>query len=108
LSGAERADLDFLLASLVDPSALIRKEYESQSVALADGRVLSCLVVEENDRAITLLDGRRQKTVIPKSDIEERKPSAVRMMPEGLLAKLSESQVRDLFRYLQSSGPAGR
>ena len=38
LTGAERNNLDFLLSSLVDPSALIRKEYQAQSVALKDGR----------------------------------------------------------------------
>jgi putative membrane-bound dehydrogenase-like protein len=105
LTGAERSNLDFLLTSLVDPSALIRKEYQAQTVALTDGRVLTGLVVEETGRTLTLIDSNRQKTVVPRDQVEEIKPSAVSLMPEGLLDKLPDAQVRDLFKYLQSRGP---
>jgi putative heme-binding domain-containing protein len=104
LTGAERGDLDYLMTSLVDPSALIRKEYEGQTVALRDGRVLTGLVVDENDRQLTLVDSNRQKTVIARDSIERIKPSDVSVMPEGMLDKLTEPQIRDLFRYLQSQG----
>jgi putative membrane-bound dehydrogenase-like protein len=104
LTGAERGDLDFLLTSLVDPSALVRKEYEGQTIALLDGRVITGLVVDENDRQLTLVDSNRQKMVIARESIEAVKPSNVSVMPEGLLDKLTEPQIRDLFRYLQSQG----
>jgi putative heme-binding domain-containing protein len=105
LTGSERGDLDFLLTSLVDPSALIRKEYQSQSVAFKDGRVLSGLIVDENDQALTLLDSLRQKTVIARGDVDEMQPSATSVMPEAILDPLPPDQIRDLFRYLQSPGP---
>jgi putative membrane-bound dehydrogenase-like protein len=104
LTGADRGNLDFLLNSLVDPGALIRKEYQAQTVALRDGRVLNGLIVEENDRSLTLLDSNRQKTVVPRESVEEVKPSDNSLMPEGLLDKLTEPQIRDLFRYLQGNG----
>lgn len=104
LTGAERGDLDFLMTSLVDPSSLVRKEYQAQAIALRDGRVLTGLVVEEDDRTLTLVDGNRQKTVVPRDDVEEARPSDVSLMPEGLLDKLADPQIRDLFRYIQSSG----
>jgi putative membrane-bound dehydrogenase-like protein len=104
LTGAERGDLDFLMTSLVDPSSLVRKEYQSQAIALRDGRVLTGLVVEDDDRTLTLVDSSRQKTVIPREAVEEARPSEVSLMPEGLLDKLTEPQIRDLFRYLQSPG----
>jgi putative heme-binding domain-containing protein len=102
LTGAERGNLDFLMTSLVDPSALVRKEYQAQTIALRDGRVLSGLIVDENDRLLTLVDSNRQKTTIPRESVEMVKPSEVSLMPEGLLDKLTEPQIRDLFRYLQS------
>ncbi len=92
------------MTSLVDPSALVRKEYQSQTIALRDGRVLTGLVVDENDRSLTLVDSNRQKTVIPRDAVEDARPSEVSLMPEGLLDKLTEPQIRDLFRYVQSSG----
>jgi putative membrane-bound dehydrogenase-like protein len=104
LTGSERGNLEFLLTSLVDPSALIRKEYQAQTVALKDGRVLTGLVVDENDQTLTLVDSNRQKTTVPRAEIEERKPSATSLMPEGQLDKLPDNQIRDLFRYLQSNG----
>ncbi len=104
LTGAERGDLDFLMSSLVDPSAFVRKEYQAQTIALRDGRVLTGLVVEENDRSLTLVNSNRQKTIIARDAVEDAKPSEVSLMPEGLLDKLPEPRIRDLFRYIQSSG----
>ncbi len=104
LTGAERGDLDFLMTSLVDPSSQVRKEYQAQAIALRDGRVLTGLVVEEDDRTMTVVDGNRQKTVVSRDAVEEARPSEVSLMPEGLLDKLPEPQIRDLFRYLQSPG----
>ena len=63
---------------------------------------MSGLIVDENDRVLTLIDGNRQKIAIPRDSLEMVKPSNVSLMPEGLLDKLSEPQIRDLFRYLQS------
>jgi putative heme-binding domain-containing protein len=102
LTGAERGDLDFLLSSLVDPSALVRKEYQAQTVALRDGRIVTGLIIDENDRQLTVIDSNRQKTVVARQAVEEIKPSDVSVMPEGLLDKLTDPQIRDLFRYLQS------
>ena len=83
LTGADRGNLDFLLTSLVDPGAQVRKEYQSQTIALKDGRVLSGLVVDENDRVLTLIDSNRQKTPIARDLIEESKPADISLMPEG-------------------------
>jgi putative membrane-bound dehydrogenase-like protein len=108
LTQAERGNLDFLLTSLVDPSALIRKEYQARTVVTTDGRTLTGLVLEENDKTLTLIDSKRQKTVLPVKEIDESKPSDVSLMPEGVLDALKDEQIRDLFKYLQSSGPGGR
>ncbi|MDB5351055.1 MAG: putative rane-bound dehydrogenase [Planctomycetota bacterium] len=104
LTGSERGNLDYLLTSLVDPSAEIRKEYQAQTFALKDGRVLSGLIVEETGSSLVLFDSQKQKTTIPKADIEQRKAADVSLMPEGLVDTLPEAQIRDLFRYLQSAG----
>jgi len=41
---------------------------------------------------------------VPRVGSPEKKKSDVSVMPEGLLDKLTEPQIRDLFRYLQSQG----
>ncbi len=83
---------------------MVRKEYQSQTIALRNGRVLTGLVIDENDQSLTLIDSNRQKTIVARDAVEDAKPSDVSLMPEGLLDKLTEPQIRDLFRYVQSSG----
>jgi putative heme-binding domain-containing protein len=106
LTTANRSDREFLLVSLVDPSANVRKEYLNQVVQMTDGRILTGIVVEETDAEVTLLDANNQRQRLVKSDIEELKPAENSLMPEGLLEKLSPGQLRDLFSYLQQTSSA--
>lgn len=107
LTTANRGDRDFLLVSLVDPNAAVRKEYLSHVAQTVDGRVLTGIVVDETDAEVTLVDANSQRQRLPISDIETLEPAENSLMPEGLLEKLSPQQLRDLFSYLQSE-PAGK
>lgn len=103
LTTANRKDRNFLLISLVDPDSVIRKEYVSVIVVTTDGRVLTGLPVSRDDSGITLSDGKsRQPVTIATSDIEEIHESPVSLMPGNLYQQFNPSQLRDLFRYLQS------
>jgi putative membrane-bound dehydrogenase-like protein len=102
LTHANRKDRHFLLVSLVDPSAVIRKEYVAHTVQTTDGRVLTGLVVEDTPGRITLADAKNEKTVIPRKRIEIIKESPISLMPENLLMELKPQELRDLFAYLQS------
>jgi putative heme-binding domain-containing protein len=68
-------------------------------IETTDGRVVTGLVVEEGDNAISIQTA-NEKVVIPAGEIERRSESGVSMMPEGLIQQLSPSEVRDLFAYL--------
>jgi hypothetical protein len=46
---------------------------------------------------------RDEPVVIAQSMIESREIAAVSLMPEGLLANLTDEEVIDLFAYLQHS-----
>jgi len=105
LTGADRKNLDFLLTSMVDPSAVIRKEYMSHIVATSDGRTINGLVAEATPTALTLIDSKAQKIVVQQSDVEAMKPSSTSVMPERLLDSLDAQAVRDLVAYLQSDPP---
>jgi putative membrane-bound dehydrogenase-like protein len=105
LTGADRNDVDFLVTSVVDPSAVIRKEYLTYVVATSDGRVLSGLMAESTPKTVTLLDDKDQRTVLDRRNIEAFKPSAQSLMPEGILDPLSDQDIRDLFGYLRSDTP---
>jgi len=105
LTHANRKDRDYLLVSIVDPSAVIRKEYLAYNVQTTDGRTLTGLIAEQTPSAITLLDGKNQRTKIARARIELLQESPLSLMPEDLLRALKPQELRDLFSYLQSDKP---
>ena len=107
LTGYERRNVDFLVLSVVDPSAYVREEYTAFRVRTRDGQVLLGLITERGANQITLMDSSQQKTVIPKDQILDERAMSTSLMPEGLLQGLSDQQVRDLFKYLSSQQPPG-
>ena len=108
LTGADRKNRDFLLRNIVDPSAVIRPEFVAYTVETKDGRSLFGLIVESTPAAVTLLNAKNEKTVIPREKIDELKASPVSLMPEKLLDPLEDEEVRHLFAYIQSDGPSGK
>jgi putative membrane-bound dehydrogenase-like protein len=105
LTHANRADRDFLLVSLVDPSSVIRKEYLSYTVQTTDGRVLTGLIVEQTPQRVTLVNERNERTTVPRGEIQSLRESPVSLMPENLLQPLKPQELRDLFSYLQGRPP---
>ena len=97
--------LDFLLASLVDPSAVIRKEFLAYEVETRDGRVLSGVIVSQTGGELTLGTGTGERVVLPRAQIVALRESALSVMPEGLLKGLAPQEVRDLFGFLQRGSP---
>jgi putative membrane-bound dehydrogenase-like protein len=100
LTGSGRHDLGYLLDNIVDPSAVVNRDWRLSTVMLADGRVLSGVVVERNDRVLTL-QGVPERVTIPADEIDEIIATDRSPMPDGLLDQLSEAQVRDLVAYLR-------
>jgi putative heme-binding domain-containing protein len=98
-----RTDLDFLLTSIIDPSAEIAKEYESSRVALTNGQVLSGIIKAQSAETVTLLAPTKAQ-VIRRSDIEEITPSKISLMPVDLLKGVNEHDVRSLLAYLTGPG----
>lgn len=99
LTGAGRKDLDYLLSNVVDPSAVVNKDFQMTVFALADGRVVNGIVVNRTPQAVTVQTD-KEKVAIPKDDIEKETPSPLSLMPDGLLQPFGPDQVRDLVAYL--------
>jgi putative membrane-bound dehydrogenase-like protein len=99
LTGAGRDNLDYLLENLVDPSASVSADFRMVVVAMSDGRVLNGLVRARTERTLTL-QTQTDALVLDRREIENLQPSSLSLMPDGLLAALSESETRDLLAYL--------
>ncbi|HMO12706.1 MAG TPA: c-type cytochrome [Pirellulaceae bacterium] len=105
LTNLQRSNVEYLLKTIIDPNALVGFDYQTVVIATIDGRVISGLVMQEDDNSLTIQTAEKSVTT-PKNEIEERSVSSVSAMPEGLLRTLSNEQVRDLLGYLQGSDQA--
>jgi putative heme-binding domain-containing protein len=105
LTGAQRTNLDYLLENLVDPSALVGRDYQMSVIETADGRIINGIIAGE-DAAVLTVQTQNDRLLIPKSDIETREQSKLSLMPEGLLDKLSEVELRALIAYLSGAEQA--
>jgi putative heme-binding domain-containing protein len=101
LTGSNRANLDYLLENILDPSAVIPKEYVATLIELKSGRIVTGIVRGQTPAALTVVTATETLT-IPRGDIESVQPSAVSMMPDDLLKPLKPEEVRSLIAYLQS------
>ena len=111
LTHANRADRDYLLASMVDPSAVVRAEYLSYVITTTDGRVFTGLIAAQSPTEVTLLSSKNERTTIRREQIDVLRESPTSLMPEDQLKQLKPQELRDLFAYLQASGtgmPIGR
>lgn len=103
LTKANRSDRGALLRTIVDPSAVIRKEFINYVVVTTSGRVITGLIAEQDAASLTVLDAKNKRTRISRDDVELIKESPISLMPEKLLDQLKPQELRDLFRYLQSN-----
>ena len=101
ITGAQRNNLDYLLENIVDPSASVAEAYRMQIFQTEDGRLITGIVETENDTTIAIRTADR-RIVLEQSEIEARRVSPESIMPAGLLDSLSETQIRNLFGFLQS------
>lgn len=104
LTGSQRTNLDYLLDNVLDPSAIVPREYQVTVLELESGRVVQGIVVEETNFGLTVQTP-NERVAIPKDQIESRTSSNVSMMPEGLFDRLSETELRDLVAYLKTKSP---
>jgi putative membrane-bound dehydrogenase-like protein len=101
LTGSQRANLDYVLENVLDPSAVVPGEYRMTAFTLADGRTVTGIVRKETPQAVTIRTVNDEVTV-PVADIDGRKQTALSIMPDGLFDVLKEDEVRDLVSYLAS------
>ncbi|PQO43038.1 PVC-type heme-binding CxxCH protein [Blastopirellula marina] len=100
LTGSNRANLDYLLTNIVDPSAVMAKEYQPSIVLLESGRVITGIVKAEDDKTLSLQTA-EETLLISQDEIDQRKVSDKSMMPDDQLRPFSEHDVRSLVAYLQ-------
>jgi len=99
LTGSGRANLDYLLENIIDPSGVVSADFRMNIITLKDGRVLTGIIAGQTTQTLTvrLL---AQETTVERTEITKQEVSPMSMMPEGLMLAFQPDQVRDLIAYL--------
>ena len=101
LTGAGRKDLNYLLSNIVDPSAVVTKDFQMTVLDLVDGRTINGVVVGESPAAVTVQTDKERLT-IPQGDIDSRRKSPLSLMPDGQITQMTPDEIRGLIAYLMS------
>lgn len=99
--GKIRSERD-LLESILFPSVSLVRSYEPILIVTHSGQTHNGLIRRENADEVVLATGAHQEVRIPRSDIEEIRPSTVSVMPAGLDTQLTREQIIDLVTFLKS------
>ncbi|MCA9112632.1 MAG: c-type cytochrome, partial [Planctomycetaceae bacterium] len=105
LTGYERTNLDFLLLAIVDPSAAIREEFTQYQILTVDGRVMTGLIDTQTPTTVTLRGANNETTLVNRDDIDILQAMDKSIMPDGVVDKLTDEELRDLFAYIIARTP---
>lgn len=94
---------DYVLESLLAPSARLKEGYSTRKILTEDGEVISGIAIGQTDDAIRLrlADGTEREIDI---DAILNDTPGKSLMPEGLLDNLTESELVDLTTFLAALG----
>ena len=99
--GSIRSERD-LLESILFPSVSLVQSYEPEQIVTNSGLIYSGLVRDENKQEILLQLDAEKSVRIPVEEIDERQPSSVSVMPDGLDQHFTPQQLADLIVFLKS------
>ncbi len=105
LTSDPRNDLSRLLGAVAAPSAEIREGFENYVAVTSDGRVVSGLLVDQDEHVVVLREADGRAVLLERDDVEDLVKQQKSLMPDGLLDRMPADEVRDLFAYLRSSQP---
>jgi len=99
-----------ILDAILEPSTTVADQFRTQIVFLEDGRQLVGLIVEEDAERLTLVTNPLapdERTVVSRVEIEEVIPSAISMMPQGLLSTFQREEIVDLITFILAAEETG-
>lgn len=99
LSGSGGKGIEYLVENVLDPNAVIGRDYQARIIQTTSGRVLTGLVEKESETSVTIRT-LNESVTIAKDEIEESRVSENSFMPEGLLKPLNDREKLELLKYL--------
>ena len=101
LQGTGAKGVGYAIENVINPNAVIGRDYQARVIRTDDGQVITGLVLEESPTTIRLRTATEEVT-IQRDSVEEFRVSENSFMPIGLLDTLDDRQRIELFKYLLS------
>jgi putative heme-binding domain-containing protein len=99
---AKKFDRTELLDNIVNPNASIVFGYEPWLITTKGGESLYGFLLQENKQTVVIKDISGQKHVTPVKDIVSRQKQQQSLMPDPISNGLTEQDLADVVKYLQS------
>lgn len=101
LAGSGAKGVEYLVENILNPNAVIGRDYLARVIVTKEGRVITGLVEKESDTSLTIRTLNSSETVA-KAEIEETTISQNSFMPEGLLKTLNDREKIELLKHLSA------
>jgi putative membrane-bound dehydrogenase-like protein len=96
-----RADL---FTAILQPSKDVSPRYRTTEIGTSEGKVYQGLIIYEAVDGLILQTGPAATVRVGAEQITERRLTDTSLMPVGLLDRLSDREIADLYAYLKSQG----
>ena len=97
------AQVDYIIESLLDPSAKLKEGYTTSTILTDEGRVVTGIAIGESEESIKLRLADGKEVSIAKDAIEDQTPGKS-LMPMGLVDSLTRTELVDLTAFLSAMG----
>jgi putative membrane-bound dehydrogenase-like protein len=93
-----------LFTAILQPSLDISPRYRTTMVATADDKIYQGIVIYEAVDSLIVQTGPATTLRLVNTQITTRRTTETSLMPSGLLDRLSDTEIADLYAYLKSLG----
>ena len=100
LTGYERSNVNYFLLNVIDPNADIREGYGLHRITTKDGRTIEGKIAASNGDTHTIQTQAGKEIILSVDRIREMKALPVSIMPERILDRLNDQEIRDIFAYI--------
>jgi hypothetical protein len=94
-----RKDERWLLESILQPSAEMAPEYRPRAIVLEDGRTFTGIRLRSSTSEV-IRDANGQNLSFPRDEIESMHELNKSFMPDGIVDRLTDRELRDLLAFL--------
>lgn len=99
------AQPDYIVESLLRPSAKVKENFHSLIILTDEGKVLTGIPVRENKDLLVLRDAEGREIEIPQETIDDRAEGRS-LMPDGSIDALTTKEIVDLATFMSKLGKA--